>query len=585
MKHHAKNIQKKHSKKKDKAYFASKSELLTWVSTTLDLEIKSIDETQTGAIFCQLLDAAHPGTVRMNKVNWKAKLETEYISNFKLFQQGLSNNNIEKPINIQRLAKGKTQELIELLQWLYGHHLSLRVDPNNYDANKIRNNNKFIFYGDKINNMNYINKNNLGFKDDISRSSAHSDNKDFIYAKNNFKKNNNINHLNANLRGDNYYTNFNFQNNNINFFNNKNKNLNGLKNSKNIRGKSEKISIKDSSRSYSISPSSTNDKKDTRTKEESYNKIKNSALNDKNININIEDFANSPFIIDEKPEENMKEINNINKSDEKLNSILFDGISTVDKENILELERHDPINIHDMKILIRKLRVSNIIFKTNLGSILNKVTKERDFYLNKLKDIEYLYYNPIITNTEENKKNILKSILTSQTDSTIIINEEGQACIKPMKNYSLFHENKKEENEDFLQTKRNSQNVMKINFVYSKDIKDNNLNDFDLKKENKNYDIQSSLKEIKKLINKTQPINSENNNKKINSGIFSLKNDIYESNNRNINMKKEKDNNCNHVTPSTKTAYYDISSHILNESLHIPNTENANPNINNIDLE
>ena len=87
------------------------------------------------------------------------------------------------------------------------------------------------------------------------------------------------------------------------------------------------------------------------------------------------------------------------------------------------------------------------------------------------------------------------------------------------------------------------------------------------------------------MINKTQPINSENNNKKINSGIFSLKNDIYESNNRNRNMKKEKDNNCNHVTPSTKTAYYDISSHILNESLHIPNTENANPNTNNIDLE
>ena len=56
------------------------------------------------------------------------------------------NNNIDKPINIQRLSKGKTQELIELLQWLYGHHLSLRVDPNNYDANKIRNNNKFIFW-------------------------------------------------------------------------------------------------------------------------------------------------------------------------------------------------------------------------------------------------------------------------------------------------------------------------------------------------------------------------------------------------------------------------------------------------------
>ena len=76
MNHNPNNFPKRPNKKKDKAYFASKSELLTWVSTTLDLEIKSIEETQTGAIFCQLLDAAHPGTVRLNKVNWKAKLET-----------------------------------------------------------------------------------------------------------------------------------------------------------------------------------------------------------------------------------------------------------------------------------------------------------------------------------------------------------------------------------------------------------------------------------------------------------------------------------------------------------------------------
>ena len=127
------------TRRKEKAYFAPKSELFNWVSQTLKLEIKSIEETQTGAIFCQLLDAAHPGSIRMNKVNWKAKLETEFISNFKLFQQGLANNNIDKLINIQRLSKGKTQELIELLQWLYGYHLSLGIDPNTYDAVKKRN--------------------------------------------------------------------------------------------------------------------------------------------------------------------------------------------------------------------------------------------------------------------------------------------------------------------------------------------------------------------------------------------------------------------------------------------------------------
>ena len=175
------------TRKKDKAYFAPKSELFAWISATLKLEIKSIEETQTGAIFCQLLDAAHPGTVRMNKVNWKAKLETEYISNFKLFQQGLSNNNIDKMINIQRLSKGKTQELIELLQWLYGHHLCLGIDPNSYDAVKKRNGNNFVYFGKNLNNINAFSRNNFGIRDDISKCSGNTDYKDFFGIKHNLK--------------------------------------------------------------------------------------------------------------------------------------------------------------------------------------------------------------------------------------------------------------------------------------------------------------------------------------------------------------------------------------------------------------
>ena len=154
MKHQVINkFTKGYSKKKDKAYFASKSELLSWVRNILHIEIKGIEQTVTGAIFCQLLDAAHPGTIRMNKVNWKAKLETEYISNFKIFQQGLSNNNIDKTINISRLSKGKNQELIELLQWLYGYHLSLGVNSENYNATKKRNGQTFVFSGDKSNTI------------------------------------------------------------------------------------------------------------------------------------------------------------------------------------------------------------------------------------------------------------------------------------------------------------------------------------------------------------------------------------------------------------------------------------------------
>ena len=555
---------RKNPKKKDKAYFASKSELLTWVSTTLNLEIKSIEETQTGAIFCQLLDALHPGTVRMNKVNWRAKLETEYISNFKLLQQGLSNNNIDKPINIQRLSKGKTMELIELLQWLYGHYISLGTEINNYDAVKKRNGNNFVFFGQKLNgnnniNLNNNNKSNLGIRDDMSKGSSNfSEFKDFFGAKkintrnkNNF--NSNINSLNANLRSNNFHTKFNLNNSNTNNTNNKNL----IKNK--IRGKSEKVSIISNSSFSSISPIPNprvgGDVDFSCQMKNSLSISKNSELNNNNQlnNININEVANSSFIIEEKPEE-----------EEKLNNVLFEGISNIDKENILELEKHDGNNIRDLKILIRKLRVNSIIFKSNLGSILNKVTKERDFFLNKLKDIEYLFFNPIIKNSNENKNEILKSILTSQIDSTILINNQGIAEIKPMKNKNIIIKNQSKDDNDIINTKINSQNVMKIKISLSKGEKS---------KDKEEDDIINN-------INKTQPVLSERNKKKFESNIFPLKNNY--NNDFSVNKKKDVNNiNDNHVTPSNKTSYYDISSHLLNDSLHIPNTENANPNLNN----
>ena len=550
MKHNL--LPKRFTKKKDKAYFASKSELLTWVSTTLNLEIKSIEETQTGAIFCQLLDAAHPGTIRMNKVNWKAKLETEYISNFKLFQEGLIKNNIEKPINIQRLSKGKNQELIELLQWLYGHHIELGIDSNNYDAIKKRNGNNFIYYGQKMTNINAFNKNNFGIRDDISsNSNNNNDYKDFFGVKNNLKNKintnsniSNINSLNADLRSNNFHT----------AINNNNKN----NKNKIQRGKSEKISMNTSRESISSISPSPNPNLQKKFSEDSYknkSNTKNEELssNKNTYNINMNEITRSSFVIEEKPEE-----------EEKLNNILFEGISNIDKENILELEKHDGNNILNLKILIRKLRISNIIFKTNLGSILNKVTKERDFFLNKLKDIEYLYFNPIIRNTNDNKNALLKSILSSQVDSTVLINSEGIASIKPLNSYYHSLNNLSNENKDIINPKINSQNIMRIKLAYSKN--------------------NNKIKSEEENIYKTQPIDNNLNKFESNINDFIIENN--NSNNRRGNMINKENKNNQHVTPSTKTAFYNISSHILNESLHIPNTENVNPNLNNsIDLD
>ena len=343
------NHPKKLSKKKDKAYFTSKSELLSFINSTLDLNIKSIEQTITGAIFCQLLDAAHPGTVKMNKVNWRTKLETEFISNFKIFQQSLMNNNIDKPIDINRLSKGKTQELIELLQWLYGHHISLGINPANYDAKKKRNGHDFIFSTEKgTNNINTLNNKNI--RDDLSQCSSNTNFRDY-QMRNNLKKNQYINNLNVNLRGDNFLTKFSNQK-HIDYSAVKNKNkTKEIDSSNNIS----------SNYSRTLSSSSNNDH------------IEDNNLKLKGIN-NINNNATNPFIIKEQPDENMKE------DEEKiLNNNLFEGISNIDKENIIEMEKSDGDNVLELKMLIRKLRVNNIKFRNNLGNILNNTKREKDF--------------------------------------------------------------------------------------------------------------------------------------------------------------------------------------------------------------
>ena len=549
---------KRNSKKKDKAYFASKSELLAWVNTTLDLEITGIEQTITGAIFCQLLDAAHPGTIRMNKVNWKAKLETEYIANFKIFQQGLSTNNIDKPINIDRLSKGKAQELIELLQWLYGHHISLKINPANYDAKKKRNGQTFIFFGDKKRN----NINNKNIRDDLSQCSSNTDFRD-NQMKNNLKNRININNLNANLRRDNFHTKFNYQNQQQDI-----SSLNNIKNKRN-QGKSDKNSIYHNSSNHSnISVSSNSEKNE----DNSY----------KNKNVNS--IMSSPFIIKEQPEENLKE-----NEDEKLNNILFDGINNVDKENILELEKKDKNNIHDLKMLVRKLRVNNIIFKNNFGNILNKVTRERDFYLNKLKDIEYLYFNSIIRNTNENKIILLKNILTSNTDSTITINGEGIASINGNESYTFlsdeYNNNKEERNkkEDIIEEKSNNLNAFTDKEGNNHNIGKNSQKQLPIKiifsKDNNKISNDQIIVDGKNIINKTQPNNGlePNKSEKNINDVFSI-NNILKSN----KVKKVKKENKIQIIPSNKTFNINISSHILNESLNIPNSENNNPNTNNV---
>jgi microtubule-associated protein, RP/EB family len=94
----------------DGAFFVGRKEIIDWINQTLNLNLTKVEQTASGAIACQLLDAMHPGDlpidplisphytdqVPMHKVNWSAKQDFEFIQNYKILQTCFTKLNIDR---------------------------------------------------------------------------------------------------------------------------------------------------------------------------------------------------------------------------------------------------------------------------------------------------------------------------------------------------------------------------------------------------------------------------------------------------------------------------------------------------------
>eukprot|EP00002_Diphylleia_rotans_P030891 TRINITY_DN6395_c0_g2_i1.p1 TRINITY_DN6395_c0_g2~~TRINITY_DN6395_c0_g2_i1.p1 ORF type:complete len:203 (+),score=50.12 TRINITY_DN6395_c0_g2_i1:74-682(+) len=116
------------------AYFVSRTELIAWLNTTLKLNYSKVEQVCTGAAYCQLMDYLHPGAVPLSKVNFNAKLEYEYIKNFKVLQLVFNKLGLEKHIEVDKLVKGKYQDNLEFLQWFKAYFDRTNTNPAEYDA-------------------------------------------------------------------------------------------------------------------------------------------------------------------------------------------------------------------------------------------------------------------------------------------------------------------------------------------------------------------------------------------------------------------------------------------------------------------
>ena len=181
----------------DNAYFIGKSEIIRWINEILKMNITRIEQACTGAIYCQLIDCIFPNKVKMNKVNWKAKLETEFLNNLKIMQQALISCKIQKEIDIQKLAKGRYQDNFEILQWFKGLFDNIKPDLSNYDALKRRNNQVLSYLNFNPNKKNI--KENLPFKIKNRNRNIHVDNIKNLPKYLNLSKINKINNISKNI--------------------------------------------------------------------------------------------------------------------------------------------------------------------------------------------------------------------------------------------------------------------------------------------------------------------------------------------------------------------------------------------------
>lgn len=147
----------------NQAYFVGKNTLIDWINNFLEINIDKVECCANGAIYCNLWDALHPGSIPMSRVDFTVKHEYEYTKNWKLLQNGFQKAGIEKVIPVQRLIKARYQDNLEFLQWMYKYGRdTYNGDPDDptYDAIGRRQKSKGgkDYTGSKNNNNN--NRNN-----------------------------------------------------------------------------------------------------------------------------------------------------------------------------------------------------------------------------------------------------------------------------------------------------------------------------------------------------------------------------------------------------------------------------------------
>ncbi|XP_055024179.2 DNA (cytosine-5-)-methyltransferase 3 beta, duplicate a isoform X1 [Misgurnus anguillicaudatus] len=96
---------------------SSRYEILAWINGTLQTKFSHVEQSRSGACYCQLMDCLFPGSIDLSKVKFQSRSKVDFNKNYTLLQEAFGKVGVKKSIPVEELVKGKFRASFTFLKW------------------------------------------------------------------------------------------------------------------------------------------------------------------------------------------------------------------------------------------------------------------------------------------------------------------------------------------------------------------------------------------------------------------------------------------------------------------------------------
>ncbi|KAH8357474.1 hypothetical protein KR200_003617, partial [Drosophila serrata] len=107
----------------------SRYEMIDWINTMIEDPIERIEELCNGVIYCCIMAELFPGIINMKRVKMMPRLEYEYVNNMRLLQDAFNTLELEQPVPIDLITKGRFKHNFEFIQFFKKFYDSVTQPP------------------------------------------------------------------------------------------------------------------------------------------------------------------------------------------------------------------------------------------------------------------------------------------------------------------------------------------------------------------------------------------------------------------------------------------------------------------------